>query len=259
MESLNSKIRKIQKLEAAYVVFGRVTRMPFLMCDKETYNDQVRLYDTKDEAIEYCNELKKETKDLLLVAEIHNSQMLNFFGSLFFMDVDEIAFKEKGYDEVVVPLEKIVIKPDFYKYPAVNTNLQLTGLYFMQELARSIPNEEKEELPRLEEEMSVNVVRGKFIVPVLLDHVEVDVKEAQVMLPRIANNEGKQFQPLFTDVNEFAKFNKDKQYKLNVMDFDTILKILDSSVEGVAINPLGMNIILSKETLNIIKIRYENE
>lgn len=259
MESVVVKIRRLQKLETSYIIFGRVTKMPFVMCDCDTCNDQIRIFDNKEEAVLFCDDLQKKTKDLLMVAEIKNSQMLNFYGSLFLIDVDEVVFKEAGEDEIVLPLEKIVIKPDFSKHPAVNTNLQLSGLYFMQELAKNIPNNEKENLPKLEEEMSVNVVRGKFIVPVLIDSIEVDNKEAKVMLPRIANKEGKQYQPLFTDVNEFAKFNVDNKYKLNVMDFDKVLNILDGSVEGAVINPLGMNIILSKNTLKVIKIRYGQE
>ena len=256
MDSLVVNVNKLQKLQTSYIVFGRVTRMPFLTCNEETYNDQVRIFENKDEAVLFCNNVQEKTKDLLLVAEINQSQMLNFYGSLFLIDVDEIVFKASEKEEIIIPLEKIVIRPDFSKHPAVNTNLQLSGLYFMQELARNLPNEKKENLPKLEEEMTANVARGKFIIPVLLDNIDVESNGSQVMLPRISNKEGKQYQPLFTDVNEFAKFNKGNKYKLNVMDFDKVLNILDGSVEGVVLNPLGMNIILSKNTLRVIKNRF---
>lgn len=258
MESVVVNVRKLQRLETSYIVFGRVTRMPFVMCNEETYNDQIRIFESKEEAVEFCDKIQVETKDLLLVAEIKQSQMLNFYGSLFLIDVDEVVFKAAGEDEMIIPLESIVVRPDFSKHPAINSNLQLSGLYFMQELARNYPNDKKEKLPKLEEEMAANVVRGNFIVPVLLDSVDVESQGAKVMLPRIANKEGKQYQPLFTDVSEFAKFNKANKCKLNVMNFDKVLNILDESVEGAVINPLGMNIILSKNTLKIMKARFES-
>lgn len=251
------KMKKLQELEKMYIVFGRGTRMPFIMCDEETYNDQVRIYESKEEAMAFCDDLQDKTKDLLMLAEINKPQMLNFYGSLFLIDIDDIIFKPEGEEETVFPLEKLVVRPDFSKHPAMNTNLQLSGLYFMQELARGIPNDDKKELPRLEEEMAANVVRGEFIIPVLLESVSLEDKDAQVMLPRISNQEGKQYQPLFTDVNEFAKFNKGNKYKLNVLKFDNVLNILDESVMGAVINPLGMNLILNKETLKILKKRFE--
>ena len=251
-------IKKIQTLETSYIVFGRMTRMPFIMGNEESYNDQIRIFENKDEAISFCSELQDKTKDILMVAEIHNAQMLHFYGGLFLIDVDEVVFKADGEEEVILPLEKIVIKPDFSKHPAVNSNLQLSGLYFMQELAKNLPNDEKKKLPMLEEEMAANVSRGKFIVPVFVNAEEEENKDSKIMLPRIANKEGKQFQPLFTDINEYMKFSKDSKYKLNVMDFDKVLHILDDSVEGAVINPLGMNITLSKKTLGIIKMRFDN-
>ena len=252
-------IKKLQKLETSYIVFGRITRMPFIMCSEETYNDQIRIFESKDEAVEFCDDIQDKTKDILMVAEIHQSQMLNFYGSLFLIDIDEVVFKAAGEEAVSIALDKIVVKPDFSKHPAINEGLQLSGLYFMQELARNIPNDEKEKLPKLEEEMAANVVRSKFIIPVLVNNVDMESKDAKVMLPRVANKDGKQFQPLFTDISEFAKFNKGNKYKLNVLEFDKMLNILDVSVEGAVINPLGMNIILSKDTLKVMSTRFERE
>ena len=250
-------IRKLQTLEKSYIVFGRLTRMPFIMCDTESFNDQIRIYESKDEAVEFCDNKQEETNDILMVAEINKAQMLNFYGSLFLIGADEVVFKATNSEEVKLPLNNIVVEPDFSKHPAVNQNLQLTGLYFMQELARKIPNDDKKNLPAYEEEMASNIVKAKFIVPVLVDGEAGENKNVNVKLPRVSNKDHQQFQPLFTDVNEFAKFNKENQYKINVMDFETVLRILDESVFGTVINPLGMNIVLSKETLKVLKTRFE--
>ena len=250
-------IKKLQTLEKSYIAFGRFTRMPFVLCDNENYNDQIRLFESRDEAVEFCDKLQDDTKNVLMVAEITNIQMLNFYGSLFLIGIDEVVVKLAGQEEVVIPLDKIVVEPDLSKMPAVNQNLELTGLYFMQELARRVPNEDKKALPEYEEEMASNIVKSKFIVPVLVNEVSEENKKVDIKLPRITNKDKQEFQPLFTDVNEFAKFNKENKYRINVMDFDTVLRILDESVAGAVINPFGMNIVLSKETLSVVKTRFE--
>ena len=250
-------LKKLQTLEKSFIVFGRLTRMPFIMCDEETCNDQVRIYESKDQAVEFCDRRQEDTSDMLMVAEINNEQMLNFYGSLFLIGVDEVVFKDaKDVEEVKIPLKNIVVEPDFSNHPVVNQNLQLTGLYFMQELARRVPNDDKKDLPAYEEEMASNIVKAKFIVPVYVRENTDDKDDIKIKLPRVSNKDQKEFQPLFTDVNEFAKFNRENKYKINVMDFDTVLRILDESVVGTVINPLGMNIVLSKETLKVLKTRF---
>ena len=38
-------LQKLQKMEAFYVLFSRGTNNPFIICDPDTYNDQVWIFE----------------------------------------------------------------------------------------------------------------------------------------------------------------------------------------------------------------------
>ena len=42
------QVKKLQKLETTYVIFGQGTKMPFLICDEESFNDQIWVFTTED-------------------------------------------------------------------------------------------------------------------------------------------------------------------------------------------------------------------
>ena len=63
-----------------------------------------------------------------------------------------------GDEQMEIDLEKIVRKPDLsnvepQKRPLINPTLQLSGIYFIQELRRPVPKEEHKNLRALEEEV----------------------------------------------------------------------------------------------------------
>ncbi len=72
-------------------------------------------------------------------------------------------------------------------------------LYFMQEMRRQEKPELTEELKGLQEEILVNYGRGRFIVAV---HKENG-------MPMLKQKNGDAYQPIFTDILEFRKFNKE--------------------------------------------------
>ncbi len=74
-----------------------------------------------------------------------------------------------GTDEIEIDLEKIVSRPDLSKMepakrPVLNPTLQLSGIYFMQELRRPVEKEEHKNLRALEEELIANIKKSQFLV-----------------------------------------------------------------------------------------------
>ena len=57
------------------------------------------------------------------------------------------------------------------------------------------------------------------------------------------------FQPIFTDYNEFVKFNAQGKFQANMIEFANIEKILGKNVEGIVINPQSMNIVILKSKI----------
>lgn len=247
------QVKKMQKLEHTYVVFGQGTKMPFITCDEESYNDQIWIFSTEEKAKEFAEKRKEENKDLLMVVKMENKQLLGFYSSLYLFGVNEIVFSE-AEQVSKIPLEKLVVKPDYSKIPAekqplTNPQMQLTGLYFMQEVQRGIPNTEKPILRELEEEMAVNLVRSRFLLAVEVQGETRLPDGSNIRIPCVQNQDGKMFQPIFTDANELRKFNAEGKFQANLIEFANIDKVLGSNIEGIVINPQSMNIVILRSKI----------
>lgn len=250
-------------MEFTYALFSQGTKMPFITCDKETFNDQVWVFVNEDQAKAAGQKRLEENQDVLLVARITNKQLLRFYSSLYLLGINEVVFVEEERT-TKIPLERMVRKPQYTKlpkgkHPLTNPQMQLTGLYFMQELHRRKPNKEKPKLRELEEEMAVNLVRSKFLMALEVKGEKREPDGSNVMIPCVRNPEGKMFQPIFTDMDEFNKFNKEKKFQANVLDFVNIEKVLGKNVEGIVLNPQSMNIVILKNKIPALIQRFHKK
>ena len=257
-------IRSIQKKEEIIVAYCAYTNMPLVVCDPETYNDQVWIFD-KEEQLQKFAKSYTERKILLKGIKFPKDKMLEFFSMLFTIGVNELVFAGENGEEKL-ELEDLVRRPDFSKLPKEqqplqNPELQLTGLYFMQEASRPVPNEQKESLKDLEEELSANLVKSRYVVPIeLLEGPESDtekLKNRKYRLPILKNKNGDVVQPIFTDITELNKFNKENKFKALVMPFDNLAKIVVKDSKGFLLNPMGFHIAMPKELLEGLKKRFD--
>ena len=106
------------------------------------------------------------------------------------------------------------------KLPRLNPELQLTAIYFLQELRRPVERDlaARKRLRTLEEEMAANLMRSRFII--VLDVEEdtkggkTDGKNRKAKVPYVKTKNGDVFQPCYTDFGEFQKFNaRNKKYE----------------------------------------------
>lgn len=257
------QVKKMQKMKTTYVAFGQGTKMPFITCDKDTFNDQVWVFATEEKAKEVTQRFKDENQDFMMIVRIENNQLLGFYSSLHLLGVNEVVFVEEEQMSKV-PLDKLVMQPDYSKLPeekrpVVNPQMQLTGLYFMQEVYRSRPSNEKPELRELEEEMVVNLVRSRFLMALDIQGEKRMPDGSNVKIPCVKNKEGKTFQPIFTDHNELRKFNTAGKFQANIVEFANIEKVLGQGVEGIVINPQSMNIVISKDKISGLLHRFAQD
>ena len=134
MSNTNQKIETLNKLrttEAIYVLMSSCTRMPYVVCDPETFDDEILLYYTEAEAKEEAMKLQKEGNPMQLVK------------------VDE-----------ELPEGKIRVE---------NPELVLTAAYFMQQMRKPDKPEMTDELKELNEEMLAHYQEGRYIVTVQED------------------------------------------------------------------------------------------
>lgn len=255
-------MRNIQKKKELIVAFCAFTNMPFVVCDPETYNDQIWLFDTEEQLQEFAKPYT-EKKILLRGIKYPNEQFLAFFSMLFSIGVNELVFVGDESTEHL-ELDELVKRPDFSKLPKekqpiTNPELQLTGLYFMQEAARPVPNEEKN-ITDLEEELAANLFKAKYVVPIeLLDGPESDVQKLQekkYRLPILKNKNGDILQPLFTDPGELTKFNRENKFRALAIPFANLSKLLIKDSKGFLLNPAGFHIAMPKELLEGLPQRF---
>lgn len=254
------QILKIQKLEPMYVAFSQGTKHPFVICDEESYNDQIWTFENEEQAKEFVKQKFEETKDMLIYVKVPNNQLLLFFSNQYLLGVNEVVFVEKTR-QTKIPLEQIVVKPDYSKLPPqkrplLNPQMQLTGIYFMQELYKRKPNNEKPQLRELEEEMAANLVRSRFLIASEKIDKNGPADAKNLRIPYVKNKEDKTFLPLFTDPQEFSRFNTEKKFHAGVLEFTNVEKVVGANAEGIVVNPYSLNIVILKEKLPSLLKRF---
>ncbi|MCC8137452.1 MAG: SseB family protein [Clostridiales bacterium] len=259
-------VKSIQKKESLIAAYCSYTNMPFVVCDPESFNDQVWLFDTEEQLQEFAKPYI-EKKIALKGIKYPNNKFLGFFASLFSIGVNELVFVS-GMGAQKLGLEELVRRPDYSKLPKeqqpiFNAELQLTGLYFMQEASRPVPNDQKNRLQELEEELSVNLMKARYIVPIeLLDGQESDIeklKQRKYRLPILKNKNGDVLQPLFTDPTELSKFNKDNKFRAIAVPFGNLSKLLIKDSKGFMLNPAGFHLAMPKELIDGLGDRFDLE
>lgn len=250
-------IRKIQNAGEVYTILSRATNQPFVICDKETFNDQVWIFENKEDVEKEAKPLI-EKKNPIAVIRVENKSFINFYAALYTVGVNSVVFFEKDR-KTELELEEIIKKPDFStlpeeKRPLFNPQLQMSGIYFMQELRRGVDMKEKENLPELEEEVAANLVKSRYLLAVQNKNEGSEGKDVKV--PYIQNKEGDIFQPIFTDPEEFRKFNKEKKFSAFVVTFADLEKALIPTAKGAVINPQGINLIMPKDKIPAMRQRF---
>lgn len=225
--------KTLQTAKELYVIMSACTKMPFVFCDPETCDDEVFLYETEDD-------IKREAKRFLddkqpvQIAKIENKTFLTFYGSLFTMGVNCIVLNGYMEKEVRVQVAEMVKKPGSNnpeKTPWIeNPSFHLTALYFMQEVRRQKLTEIPEDLKEMLNEIQVNYERGTFLM----------AYSDQNGVPLVKLPNGDAYQPIFTDLYEFKKFNGNNQFKAAAVAATKIPNLLAKEAKGVIANPFGV-------------------
>lgn len=249
--SVVNAVKEIQARENVYVAYSQVTKLPYVTCAEETYNDQVWFF-AEEETLKEFGKKKLEDKILLMGMKYEKKDFPRLYGLLYAVGVNSLVWNN-GTEEIEVELEKIVRRPDLSKMepekrPLINSTLQLSGIYFMQELRRPVAKEERKNIRELEEELIANLKKAEFLVA--MERNEED--PSKVNIPYLKNKEGKILQPVFSDVLEYEKFAKGKKLRIAKLPFAKLSDVMIPQAEFLVINPLGFNLLLNKDQLKKI-------
>lgn len=240
MDGKMELVKRLGSEEAViYALISGCTRGPYVICDEETFDDEVMLFFEEADAKEEAQRLAGE-KIPVTVLGLKNQQMLFFFTNLYTMGVNalKICF---GGEESLVQLEEVVKRRDKKEMPdgsvwVENPELHLTALYFAQEL-RTAPDEETPgRLAELQEELGSHFKKSSFIFALQKDGQGT---------PMVKMKDGEKYQPIFTDALEFKRFNREDMFRPVIVEADKVPKVLDPTAKGVILNIMGVNLPLA--------------
>ena len=206
-------LNQLRNAKEIYVIMSLCTKMPYVVCDKETFDDEVLLY-FKEEDIRREGKRLIEEKIPVQIAKVDANQMLHFYGNLYTMGVNCLMVDQYMESECRIQLPELVSRPGQNKPDAPedekktwieNPSLHLTALYFMQELRKQKFEKMPDELKEMQEEILADFTRGTYII-------------------------------------EFGKFNSKNQFKAIAVTADKIPSILVKEAKGVVVNPFGVNL-----------------
>ncbi|MDO4479152.1 MAG: SseB family protein [Lachnospiraceae bacterium] len=257
-------IRKMMNLETIYVAKSKVTHEPFVEYSEENLGDQVYFFDTMADAQQFIK-IYEARHYPMVVAELKRPQHKVFFTELFLIGVDTIVY-HSGNEDYVLKLEEVAKMEapadDGKMPPKKNDVLQLTMIYYLQELRRpGVPQDDPErvqKLAELKEEMWVNIGRSRFIIPMIPAEgapAENGLKNAKVYLVKTPPTEkapqGVTVMPIFSDLWECQKFfgNKKEQIPLAVVPFKSLKSALVHEAEGFILNPTTKGYLIDKRLL----------
>lgn len=256
-------IQKLPMIEQYYVIICDFTKMPYVECDQETFDDKAFVFLDDKKAEQFVEEYKME-KMMLHTETVGRADFLAFATTLVIQGVNVISFRgEEDHDIQLDHIIKRHLKEGAPK-PVENPLLQLSMTYFMQAVRTAETQEERIVAKQFEEEMMVNIARGHYLIPSKPVGEPDEEGNQKVVFLQIKNQNGDMYIPLFTDLNEFSKYQKinpntEPGLRFMVWNFNQIYNMNAKGLTGFIINPGSVSVLLSKQHLNAVHEMFGNQ
>lgn len=237
--ALRETLQSLRTPGELYVIMSGATKLPFVVCNPETFDDEILLYHREEDAKNKAKELT-EAHYLAGVAKLVDDQLLAFYTSLYLMGVNGLSVNVGTDQEKRVQLKDLVVRQNMKeagegKMIVENPEMHLTAIYLMQELRHQTGGEVTDQIKELQEELLAHYQKGTFLISVQEDG----------QIPVLKQKDGSMYQPIFTDILEFRRFAGDKKLKMLAIPSAKIPEALIPDARGVVINPLGVNVQLT--------------
>lgn len=256
-------IKNFPQMEAFYVIYSKLTRLPYIVCNPETYDDEATLYSDQVMAEEAARSLEVQERPTYVV-KVENKDFLRAFSEFYSYGINVLQFFTEE-DQYTLQINEVVKQKTYEdmpeeKRPLNNASLQISMIYYMQELRREKGKPDPEKYRDMEEEMVHNLINAKFYLP--YRDVEVDGQTRQ-QLSFLKMKTGGTMVPIFTDPIEFTKFLNaapnlfpNKEAKASILTYEKLLTIpTPEGTMGYMINPSGISLPLPMQYAKQI---YEN-
>ena len=249
--SVEEAVQELRRRENIFVAYSQTTKLPYVTCGEESFNDQAWFF-TEEEAIKEFGKKKVEEKILLMGMRYEKKDFPRLYGTLYAIGVNSVIWTD-GDKQIEVEIQRIASQRDMSKIepakrPLLNPSLELSGIYFMQELRRPVKQEEHKNIRELEEELIANLRKAEFLIAINAEQEE----NGKLHIPYLKNKDDKILQPVFTDVMEFEKFGRGKNLRVAKVTMDKLPGLMIPQASAYVVNPLGFNLILNKEQVEKI-------
>lgn len=260
-------IHQLRAREAVFVAFHGMTHMPYVICDPETFNDEVWAFATEALLKEFKEKIA-ERQIPIAGFRLEMKAAKGFYLTLYSMGVNEFVFVDENATTKIA-LSDLEKQPDISaiplpRRPLLNPTLKLSAIYYVQEILRKVPNEEKKTLPQLSDELYANVARSRFLLAYQMPNDRVPLtehlKKKDLKLYVTPLKDGRVTVPIFSDVYELNKFQRGKQKVMALpVSFSSLVNFIKGDVNALFMNPNGCGIILSRQLLDTISRNYPDE
>ena len=253
-------LKSLPTLEEAYILFSHLTHVPYTVYNEQSGEDEAFLFTNLETAKAKAIELAEAHIQPTLAIKMSQKEMIMIVSSFFVYGITAMHWTtDEG--EAVYKVREVIKRPDFsnlpeQQRPLENPSLQISMIYYMQELRRKDPQTDLKHLQELDEEMSANIKRAKYLLPIV-DKSEGDNRNIQQVLFRM--NETTSMVPLFSDGMEYQRFKAGKEeVKAIVVTFEQLATMdVPKGTNGYIVNPGGVGVTLTKEYIAKINEMFE--
>lgn len=245
-------VQTLQRGENLCVILSDSTRLPFVVCNPDTYDDEILIFTDPGAAGKEAGMLS-EAGYPVRVWKIPKNQRLPFFSGLFSMGINALLL-DKGLEKAhLQELGEVVKRPalprfteeigeklrkgEKQRFVIENPEFHLTAIYFTQKVRSRRAREYADEIKQLQEEMMAHYREGYYI----------SARTEEGHVPILQGKDGSNLQPIFTDVQEFAKFqhtHPETKLKTSVVSEQDSLRLLAKEASAVVVNPFGISLVL---------------
>lgn len=245
-------VKALQKEENLYVILSDSTRLPFVECNSDTYDDEILIF-TDREAAEREVWMLSEAGYPVRAGTIPKNQRLPFFSGLFSMGINALLLDKRTKQAHLQELREVIIRPEVprfteeigeklrkgeqQKFVIENPEFHLTAIYFTQKVRSKKAYEYVDEIKQLQEEMMAHYQEGYYI----------SARTEEGHVPILQGKDGTNLQPIFTDMQEFVKFQQTypgKKLKTSVVSEKDFVRLLAKEASAVVVNPFGISLVL---------------
>jgi hypothetical protein len=243
--------KKISDADEIYITIDENTRQPFFN------NGNVDIYSVESYAEDAVDFYGKQFRKLKVLAATKENLSCPLFIWLKLLGIKTVTV-DNGQHHVPLDVDKFLTDEDRKNTlieesdshpPFYNPDFRFAMNTCLSELRWPVNYpERKANCDLKDQKMWDALAKAHLIVPIKKnDDKDKNIPKGQVAIPHINNNNNEEFIGLFTDMDELAKLYKLDDWGLMLMGpkqaFD-----LDDNI-GLVINPMGENLIITKDKL----------